>query len=159
MYCVRCGAQMEESQRFCPACGTPVSGPTTTLMPPAHGRLAGHIRLLGIFWIAISAVRLIPGLVLTTIFGHGGFLPPEVPFFVHGLLRGIGTLLVIGALLGLAAGVGLLQRLPWARVLAIVLAFINLMDIPLGTAIGIYTLWVLLPAQSEEEYKQMTRSA
>jgi len=82
-----------------------------------------------------------------------------VPFFVHGILRCVGTLLVIGAALGLAAGAGLLQRQPWARVLAIVLAFINLVDMPFGTALGIYTLWVLLPAKSEEEYKQLARSA
>lgn len=158
MYCVRCGVQMQESQQFCPACGTPVRGATTLM--PVTGRIAGHIRLLGIFWVAISAFRLIPGLVLMSLFRHGwGFLPPEVPFFVHGLLRGVGTLLVLGALLGLVAGAGLLQRQPWARVLAIVLAFINLVDMPLGTALGIYTLWVLLPAKSEEEYRQLARSA
>ncbi|HEY1205838.1 MAG: zinc ribbon domain-containing protein [Bryobacteraceae bacterium] len=158
MYCVRCGAQMQENQQFCPSCGTPVRGATTLM--PATGRIAGHIRLLGILWVAISAFRLIPGLVLLSLFGHGGaFLPPEVPFFVHGILRCVGTLLVIGAALGLAAGAGLLQRQPWARVLAIVLAFINLVDMPFGTALGIYTLWVLLPAKSEEEYKQLARSA
>jgi len=149
---------MQENQQFCPSCGTPVRGATTLM--PATGRIAGHIRLLGILWVAISAFRLIPGLVLLSLFGHGGaFLPPEVPFFVHGILRCVGTLLVIGAALGLAAGAGLLQRQPWARVLAIVLAFINLVDMPFGTALGIYTLWVLLPAKSEEEYKQLARSA
>lgn len=158
MFCVRCGVQMQENQQFCPACGTPVRGATTLM--PVTGRIAGHIRLLGILWVALSAFRLIPGLALIALFGDGsGILPPEVPFFVHGLLRGVGTLLVVGAALGLAAGAGLLQRQPWARVLAIVLAFINLVDMPLGTALGIYTLWVLLPAKSEEEYKQLARSA
>ncbi len=159
MFCVRCGVQMQENQQFCPSCGTPVRGATTLM--PVTGRIAGHIRLLGILWVALSAFRLIPGLFLIAFFGHGGmgFLPPEVPFFVHGLLRGIGTVLVIGAGAGLLTGAGLLQRQAWARVPAIVLAFINLIDMPFGTALGIYTLWVLLPAQSEEEYKQLARSA
>jgi hypothetical protein len=30
---------------------------------------------------------------------------------------------------------------------------------PFGTALGVYTLWVLLPAKSEEEYRQMERAA
>ena len=34
----------------------------------------------------------------------------------------------------------------------IVLAFISLFNIPFGTAIGVYTMWVLLPGQSQEEY-------
>jgi hypothetical protein len=127
---------------------------------PATSRLAGHIRLLGILWIAISAFRLIPGLALIALFHQGAeFMPPGVPPFVYGLLQGVGTVLLIGALLGLAAGAGLLHRQPWARMLAIVLAFTNLIDMPLGTALGIYTLWVLLPAKSEEEYRQMAQTA
>src|SRR5208283_1094623 len=114
LYCVRCGVEMQENQQFCPACGTPVRGATTLM--PVTGRIAGHIRLLGILWVALSAFRLIPGLALIALFGNGaGLLPPEVPFFVHGLLRAVGTLLVIGAALGLAAGAGLLQRQTWAR--------------------------------------------
>jgi len=47
----------------------------------------------------------------------------------------------------------LLQREPWARTIAIVLAFISLFtNIPVGTAMGVYTMWVLLPAASEQEY-------
>ena len=127
---------------------------------PSAGRLAGHIRLLGILWVAVSAFRLIPGLILLALFHEGAaFMPPEVPVFVHAILRAVGTLLIVGALLGLAAGVGLLQRQSWGRMLAIVLAVISLVDMPFGTALGVYTLWVLLPAKSEEEYKQIARSA
>jgi hypothetical protein len=31
---------------------------------------------------------------------------------------------------------------------------LNLINFPLGSALGIYTLWVLLPAESEREYNQ-----
>ena len=63
------------------------------------------------------------------------------------------------SLAGIAAGWGLLQRQPWARMLAIVLGCISLFDMPFGTALGIYTLWVLLPAKSEEEYRQIAKAA
>lgn len=56
-------------------------------------------------------------------------------------------------------GVGLLNRAPWARMMAIVLGCICLIDMPFGTALGAYTLWVLLPAQSEQEYQQISRAA
>ncbi len=36
--------------------------------------------------------------------------------------------------------------------IALVLGFISLFNVPFGTAVGVYTLWVLLPAQSQEEY-------
>jgi len=50
---------------------------------------------------------------------------------------------------------GLLEREPWARTLALVLGFLSLFKVPVGTALGIYTLWVLLPAQSEQEYRRL----
>ncbi len=149
---------MQDNQPFCASCGAPARGPVP-LMPPSGGRIAGHVRLLGIFWIAISAFRLLPGLFLASMFHHHmGFLPPDVPPFVPGFLRGIGMLLLVGAVLGLAAGLGLLQRQPWARMLAIVLGCVNLLDMPLGTALGIYTLWVLGPAKSEQEYRSLADS-
>jgi hypothetical protein len=40
-----------------------------------------------------------------------------------------------------------------------ILGFISLFNIPFGTALGIYTLWVLLPAASDEEYRALSRAA
>jgi fructose-specific phosphotransferase system IIC component len=41
------------------------------------------------------------------------------------------------------AGVWVLQYKNWARILAIILAILNLILFPIGTILGIYTLWVL----------------
>lgn len=81
-------------------------------------------------------------------------LPPDVPFFVHTILAGIGLLLCAISAVGLLAGWGLLTWKDWARILAIILGVLNLINFPFGTALGIYTLWVLLPAESEREYQQ-----
>jgi hypothetical protein len=45
------------------------------------------------------------------------------------------------------------MRKSWGRVLAIVVAILSLIKIPFGTALGIYTLWVLLPSASAIEYE------
>jgi len=128
---------------------------------PVHNRIGGNVRLLGILWLALSALRLIPGLFLVALFRHGNFPfpPPEVPFFVHGLIKAAGALMLGAAALGIIAGWGLLERQPWARMLAIVIGCFNLIDMPFGAALGVYTLWVLLPAKSEEEYRQIARAA
>jgi hypothetical protein len=157
MFCDRCGAKLENSQNFCPNCGKVLG--TVPLMP-ARGRIAGHVRLLAIFWLALSAFRLLPGVFILAMFGpHSGILPPEVPIFVHGLIQAIGTLFLISAALGIITAWGLLERQPWARMLAIVFGCFSLLDMPFGTALGVYTLWVLLPAKSEEEYHQMAKAA
>ncbi len=156
MFCDRCGTRLHEAARFCPSCGKTLG--TVPLMP-VHNRTAGHVRLLGILWLALSAFRLIPGLFLVAMFRRHGFLPPEVPHFVHGLLQSIGGIFLGSAVIGIMAGWGLLERQPWARMLAIVMGCFNLIDMPFGTALGVYTLWVLLPAKSEEEYRQIARAA
>jgi len=64
----------------------------------------------------------------------------------------IGILVLAKAACGFIAGWGLIRREPWARVVALVLGFIALFNVPFGTAVGVYTLWALLPAQSQQEY-------
>jgi zinc-ribbon domain len=158
MFCDRCGTELGSGDLFCSNCGKPVqSGVPGTLVTPttaARGRVESHIRVLGILWIVLSAFRLLPGLFLISIFqARPNFLPPEAPDFVPGLVSGIGILLLVAAAFGIFVGWGLLQRQPWARMGAIVFSVINLFEVPFGTALGIYTLWVLLPAQSEAEYR------
>lgn len=158
MFCDRCGATVPSEQRYCGQCGKVLVGP----FPPVYqspSRVQQHIRLLGILWLANSALNLVGGVALfivaNTIFGQYG--PAHAPFFLHGLLSVIAVAVGIKGLLGFAAGWGLLQRESWARMLTIVLSFLSLFNVPLGTALGIYGLWVLLPAASEREYQQAAR--
>jgi hypothetical protein len=155
MFCDRCGTTLDDSFGFCPRCGKSLA--SVPLMP-VQSRLAGHIRLLGILWLALSAFSLVPGVALLTFFGHHApfFMAPP---FLGGLMRLFGFAFIAGGLLGLIAGWGLLDRQPWARTLAIVLGILRLLDMPFGTALGIYTLWVLLPASSEREYHRMAKVA
>lgn len=71
-------------------------------------------------------------------------------------LPGFITALVFGrALLAVVTGISLLRRAPWARTLAIVTSFLTLIKPLTGTILAIYTLWVLLPAHSGQEYEQI----
>jgi hypothetical protein len=59
---------------------------------------------------------------------------------------------LVFATLSFLVGFSLMTRKPWGRTLAIVVAILQLIKIPFGTALGIYTLWVLAPATSGAEY-------
>ena len=159
MYCDRCGTQVPDNAHFCSTCGKALGGfGAASAAPSGLGRVTRHIRIVGILWLVLSGLRLVPGLAMMALFGSHRFIP-GVPFFVHNIVSGIGLLFVAGAVVGLAAGWGLMQREPWARMLAIVMGVLNLVDMPFGTALGIYTLWVLLPAESEREYREAVRIA
>ena len=161
MFCDGCGTAVQAGQGFCSKCGKQIVGPIS-LMQPRRGRVQEHVRLLGLFWMALSAFNTIAGIVLyviaNTLMVHLHEANPDggPPAFLTPLLSTFAILLLAKAALGFFAGWGLLQREQWARVLVLVLAFVALFtNIPFGTALGVYTMWVLLPVESEEEYEAM----
>jgi hypothetical protein len=159
MFCDRCGAQVEGPARFCPACGRNLAPAPIEAPPVAGGRVVRHLRTLGILWLVYSGLHLLQALVMTSFATYDWWFFDRMPFFVPGLIRAVGGFYMVVSLVGLLAGWGLLERRPWARLLAMILAVIALLKVPLGTALGIYTLWVLAPAQSEREYRSVERAA
>jgi hypothetical protein len=161
MFCDGCGTAVQPGQTFCSRCGKQIVGPVA-LMQPIPGRVQGHVRLLGILWLAFSAFNTIGGIVLyvlaNTLLAHLHELgAPEAPTaFLRPFLSVVAILLLAKAALGFFAGWGLLHRDRNARVIALVLAFVSMFtNIPFGTALGIYTMWVLLPQESEREYEAL----
>ncbi len=55
--------------------------------------------------------------------------------------------------LSLAAGIGLLQKKEWGRILAIVHAALSLPRIPFGTIIGILSIIYLLSPETKEYFR------
>ena len=164
MFCDRCGASMPAEQRYCGRCGKELFGPLPSALP-APGRVQEHVRLLGIFWLAISAFNAVGCVVLfilaNTLFAHGRHFSSDAPgpAFLQPLLGFIGVVILLKSAAGFLAGYGLLKRETWARMLTIVLSFLSLFNVPFGTALGIYGLWILLPATSEREYEAEVRRA
>ena len=161
MFCDACGAALQPGQAYCTRCSKQVIGPVVA----GSGRVARHAHLLGILWIAYSAISGIGGVVLMivarTIFGPFGPQMPGggPPMFIRPLLSAIALVLLCKAAVGIAAGVGLLQRQVWGRILAVVVGAVSLINVPFGTAIGIYTLWVLVSPGADQEYDALARGA
>ena len=160
MYCERCGAPLQPDQKFCGNCSMPIVGAAAY----GGGRVGRHLHLLAILWLVYGAFELVGAgiimLVANTIFG--GFMPlgppRPVPLFIHPLLMGVAWFVLAKAAAGIASGVGLLQRASWARILTIVVGLLSLLNMPFGTGLGIYSLWVLLSPNSDREYEAMARA-
>jgi len=129
-------------------------------------RVQRNLQMLGILWCVFGAYRVVSGLIAIFIlrvatfrnFGADGwqwghhFGGPFGPAWMGALVPIIAMVSIVTAFLAFFVGFGLLRRQPWGRVLGIIVAILALLKFPIGTALGIYTLWVLAPAESAIEY-------
>jgi hypothetical protein len=170
MVCQACGTPIAESVRFCSKCGAQVVTPQPMYaqppMPMYLPRVHRHLQTLGILWCVLGVYRVVRGLIgmiffrafTTHNFGYdawmfgGRFHGPFPPMWMAGLWPMIAVATIFTAALALVAGYGLLNRAPWGRTVAIIAAIFALIRFPIGTALGIYTLWVLAPGASGLEY-------
>lgn len=180
-FCSRCGARIVATtppQGYqAPPHGyqVPPQGAPAAYAPPpqAYGyppvlyvpRVQRHLRTLGILWCIYGGYRALAGIGASIfLFGmsRSGFFEhfnPDRSFPFAALtpmMGGIASLVLVMTLISSAlaflTGFALLNRKSWGRTVAIVAAVLSLIKIPLGTGLGIYTLWVLVPGQSGVEY-------
>jgi hypothetical protein len=120
-----------------------------------------HVRIAAILRIAYSGLGLVAAAIVFLVFGGIAVLAAVTdPSSAH---ESFPALVVIGVCIaalvgilglpGVIVGWGMLRYRPWARILGIVFAFFDLPAFPLGTALGVYTLWVLLNPQVAEMFE------
>lgn len=170
-FCPRCGAQMANTGQPVYSGPPPVAGHYGTPAPMlvARPRVQSHLQALGVLWCVFAAYRIVTALIgmivlkAFTMRGFGGWGWPMHGRFDSGwesqqgwlafLLPVIAVATAVSAVLAIFVGYSLLQRKPLGRILAIVVAVLTLLKFPMGTALGIYTLWVLAPAASGAEWE------
>lgn len=106
-----------------------------------------HIQLIGILWIVYGGITFLAGMVgFFLLFGISMF--PDVQAGAPGILRLVAlAVLFFVAILAIPKIIGgffLLKKKEWSRILVLVLSFLSLFNFPLGTALGIYSLVILL---------------
>jgi hypothetical protein len=117
-----------------------------------------HVKVLGVIYLALGGLLLVLALFLAvTVGGVAGIIgvsaDPEDAAIAIPVLGLAGTALAaffgLFGLPSLIVGYGLINYRPWARVVGIVLSAISLINIPIGTIVGAYALWVLLNKETE----------
>jgi hypothetical protein len=105
-----------------------------------------HITILGVLHIAWGALGILIAMIVFAAVVGGGMLSgdPEAMAITSIVGTSVATCLLIPCLPGLIGGIGVLKYRQWARITLLVVGFINLLLIPFGTILGIYTIWVLM---------------
>jgi hypothetical protein len=122
------------------------------------GSVQTHVKVLGVIYLAVGGCMLLGALFLTlTMGGVAGIVDaaadPEDAAVAIPILGIAGTALAaflgIFALPSLLTGYGLFTFKSWARIVGIVLSAFSLINIPIGTVIGLYGLWILFNKETE----------
>lgn len=122
-----------------------------------------HVKVLAILFIVLSSLGVLAGLIVLATFGgiagivgvaaEGRDGAIAVPLL--GAIGGfVAVLIVLVSAPGIVAGAGLLNFRPWARILGLILSALNLLNVPFGTALGVYGLWVLLSSETQPLFRR-----
>lgn len=114
-----------------------------------------HVRILGILYIIFGVLGMLTGVTLYIILTASGVLSGDMEAIMILEIIGIalGGFLLIVSLPGVIGGIGLLKHQYWAKILILIIGILNLLNFPLGTILGIYTIWVLMNNQTEKVFK------
>jgi hypothetical protein len=124
--------------------------------------MASHVDLVGILFIIWGALTAVIGLstlalgfgavtiITTTSHGGGGRVAAGL---IAAIFTALAAIAIFWGIAHVAVGIPLRRRRHWSRLLALMLGAVDLLLLPYGTALGAYTLWVLLTEQGKKLFE------
>ena len=98
--------------------------------------------LIGTLHIVLGSLGLLAAAIVFFVLGSAGLISgnPTAMAVLGSIGGSVSLFLLLLSLPGLIGGIALLRGAGWAPVLLTVVSVLNLLNIPLGTAVGIFTL-------------------
>lgn len=117
-------------------------------------RIEQHVTLVAALNIGLSAFAIVFGLLLFILLGGIGAASDDSEALVVLSIVGFAVfaILLVISVPALIGGIGLLKHRNWARILLLIVSAVNLLNIPFGTALGAYSLWVLLQDEAQKMF-------
>lgn len=104
-----------------------------------------HLKILGICSIVYHTLSALIVVILVPIIMAAMVLAEDA--IATGIIGTVSTVVIVIVLAltlpGIIGGIGLLARKRWSRILLLIANAISILSLPFGTALGIYTFWVL----------------
>lgn len=113
-----------------------------------------HVSAVAFIHIGFGALGMLVAVFVFLAVAGGGLLSGDLQaiFITSGVATVVAGFLAVTSLPSIIGGVGLLQRKNWARVLILVVAVFDLVNVPIGTAVAVYTFWALLQDETRRMF-------
>lgn len=126
---------------------------------PTKENMEKHAQLIGVLWIVYGALSLLGGLIVLVVLMTVSFVP-DMGDIAPSVLRiigiSVGSFLFILGVPKIVGGLAMIKHQEWGRILVLILSFLSLLSIPLGTALGIYSIVYLMKPEMVELFKPKT---
>lgn len=83
---------------------------------------------------------------------------PIAQKILSSLGNSIALIILFFSSLGIVGGIGLFSYRPWARILVMIVSAMNCLNVPVGTAKGVYSIWVLMQPETIELFDGSNQS-
>lgn len=114
-----------------------------------------HVTVVAALHIGFGALGvLISFIVLFVVVGAGLFSGDEEAIAITSVVGPLVAFVVcLYSVPRIIGGFGLLKHKSWARILILIMSVLALVNIPVGTAIGVYSIWVLVRDETLQLFK------
>ena len=122
-----------------------------------ENKAKSHVTLVAVLHICFGALSILGAIIALIVMQFAGNFIPDDEELARNILASLGFIIpsLIGffGLIDLLAGVSLFSYKPWSRVFVIVVSAFNCLNIPIGTAKGVYSIWALMVPEVQAMFK------
>lgn len=115
-----------------------------------------HVQLIAFLWIALGILTFFLGSIAVILFFGISFIPDigkEGPLILRTIAFFGGGFFLLLSIPKVIAGVGLIKRHEWGRILTLILSFFALLNFPLGTILAVYSFIILTKEETVKLFK------
>ena len=116
-----------------------------------------HVNIIAVLWIVTGVFGLFIAFAVFGILFGISFIP-DIDYEAVIILRIIGfwgsLFIAVMSAPELIAGIGLMKKKEWARILTLIVSFLNLIFFPFWTILGIYSIIILLKEETIQLFKR-----
>lgn len=110
-----------------------------------------HVDVISILWIVSGSLGILIAIFIFWLLWGITFIPNigyEASYILRLIATWVSIFLAVFSAPEIIGGIGLLRRKEWGRILVLVVSFFNLVNFPLGTALGVYSFIILLKEET-----------
>lgn len=114
-----------------------------------------HVNVVAALQIGFSILGVIIAAIIFAILQYvGDFVDDQEAEVVLSIVANVFIVIFIMlSLPGIIAGIGLFKKKEWARILTLIISVLDLINFPIGTAVGVYSIWALSQTETVELFK------